>query len=258
MNPLTPCCAGELGPVCAGHALVDAVPTAFASPSPSVAALGVQAGEPSWYYGWDVAGTWFGALGTIFAAGIATWLGVRAVRDQNAQREEQSRAQASRVILLRSDSLGGVYLTLRNDSDLPISNVRVVSEGALEKEIEIEDHIGPHMTRDHYYQAADSMAVVEFVDAAGRAWIRTIGGSLLRWAVTSKLVTVSAASTNGPVIESIQMQINHGGQSFEVPLTVHDDEWKSALRAAEYKPGLRRFLVSIGHGIADAARWLAR
>lgn len=41
-----------------------------------------ETGDPTWYFVWDVAGTWLGAIGTIAASVIALWLGLKAVRDQ--------------------------------------------------------------------------------------------------------------------------------------------------------------------------------
>ncbi|GAB4084729.1 hypothetical protein GCM10028784_13590 [Myceligenerans cantabricum] len=154
-----------------------------ASPSPSAVAVAGQASEPSWYYIWDVAGTWFGAIGTFVASVIALWLGLRAVREQRELQEERNRAQAERVTLTRQRSPRGVpILTVRNDSDLAISGVRVGTVGQT-RETRIElGLMAPG--REQSFRRPDgtdsNVSIVEFVDAAGRTWVRSADGDLHR------------------------------------------------------------------------------
>lgn len=183
MSPLAPCGPNELGPVCDGRALVDAGMTAAGSPSPSAATAIVQAGEPTWYYIWDVVGTWLGAIGTLIASGIALWLGLRAVRDQRALQEERDRAQAERVTLVRQWNARGVsILTLRNDSDLAISGVRVATVGQTQ-DTKIQLGLMPPGATHNFRRPENTdfnVSIVEFIDAAGRTWVRSADGDLYR------------------------------------------------------------------------------
>jgi hypothetical protein len=145
-----------------------------------------EVGEPTWYLVWDVAGTWAGALFTAAATIVALWLGVKATRDQRIQMEAHDRVQAERVTLRygRDAINGAYYLELRNDSDLPISQVTVLGEGGFEADLhDVVAVIDAHSTRKFSLRSAyllDEPAVAEFDDASGRAWIRTVDGKLHR------------------------------------------------------------------------------
>ncbi|MFI9487363.1 hypothetical protein ACIG47_13315 [Promicromonospora sp. NPDC052451] len=143
-----------------------------------------ETADPTWYLIGDLVGTWLSAIGTIAAAGLAAWLGLRAVREQRALQEERERAQADRVTLVRrSPRSGEPFLTVRNESDQLISAVRVVALGSFENETRDVDLIPADVGLDFSMTGVaspSSVAVVEFDDAAGRTWVRTSKGALRR------------------------------------------------------------------------------
>jgi len=153
-----------------------------------VTAPPVEPADPTWYLVLDLAGTWLGAIGTLAATAVAVALAVRAARDQRAQREEQQRVQAERVVLLRVTSVQKPYLLVRNESDQTINTVRVYVVGA-PIPTDIAKLPGPHEVlrsgQEKRWPLSGAslqrnVAAVEFDDALGRTWVRTAEGDLHR------------------------------------------------------------------------------
>lgn len=90
------------------------------------------------------------------------------------------------MTLLRDFTPGMPHLVLRNDSDLPITMVRVVGFGAMANNFDapIESIAPGKASESHYWdnlKGLDSMldvAVAEFDNAAGRTWLRMVNGQL--------------------------------------------------------------------------------
>ena len=158
--------------------------------------------DPTWYLILDLVGTWLGAIGTLAATGIAVALAVRAARDQHAQRDEQQRIQAERVVVMRVTSASRPYLLLRNESDQTINTVRAYAVG-----VPIPDDFskmpGPvevlrsGQEKKWYLRGVRdrrNVAAVEFDDALGRTWVRTAEGALHR---TRRLSGVNTSEGRG-------------------------------------------------------------
>lgn len=162
--------------------------------------------DPTWYLVLDVAGTWLGAIGTIAAVVVALRLGVRAVRDQSDQRIERDRGQAERVLLVRTHAIA----TLRNDSDQPITSVKAVALGMALGERGRAAVLNPHSTVEFAAPAqplpgvpGPALWVVEFDDAAGRTWVRTTDGRLIRTRKTDGKSTLFVLLGHAPDTESL-------------------------------------------------------
>jgi hypothetical protein len=154
-------------------------------------------GDPLWYLVGDLVISGLGAAGTIAATGVAVWLGVKATRDQQAQREEQKRTQAEQVAIVRTWERpvpinrpgGGANISVRNDSSQPITDVWLVPEGAERKDVVTKggdrrqvDFVAPKSGFELYFPGVNRsmLTAVEFNDVVGRTWVRTSDGQTIR------------------------------------------------------------------------------
>jgi len=134
-----------------------------------------------------------GVVATAFSAVIALVLGVYGVRRDRAERQDlrsrQRREQASLVVLWISDAydgMGSKKMVVRNDSPLPIRNVRLMYSTISSREEDAGEEIeteawtaavagGREATTTINYAEWDMSKKpmrVEFTDAAGVDWAR--------------------------------------------------------------------------------------
>ncbi|PUB29632.1 hypothetical protein C8K30_1026 [Promicromonospora sp. AC04] len=144
--------------------------------------------DPLWYLILDLLGTWIGALGSAAAAIAAVWLGLHAIRSQQAQERRQARAQAELVIVARhwDPDSERINVQVRNDSTRAITRIQVVTEDATYDETggswARHGLLEPASTAGFEFHSttadADGLAAVEFDDATNQSWVRTSDGQL--------------------------------------------------------------------------------
>jgi hypothetical protein len=187
--------------------------------------LQVDPADPTWYLLWDLAGTWIGSLGSAAAAIAAVWLGLSAVRGQREQVAQQLRTQAEQVNLTRLWQPVGVVLQVRNYSSRAITAVRVITEDAQIEAVNdarsYRDVIGPGEVAEISFEGVSdtqTMAALEFDDAAGQTWIRISDGQLAPVTRDQRRSCLAVAYSEDlpEVVDGIAIRIRPGIRPYRV------------------------------------------